>query len=76
MDTETEGETMSPREKETKTTQVALRLPKKLLERLDEHAKRMSAAMPGLTFTRVDAVKSLLTKALDEAEAEAKRRKP
>jgi hypothetical protein len=53
------------------TTQVAFRLPDSLLKRVDAHVKRMEAELPGLTFTRVDAVRSLLTGALDEIEATA-----
>ena len=51
------------------TQQVAFRLPESLLKRLDRHVQRMEHSNPGLTFTRVDAVRSLLTRALDEVEA-------
>lgn len=50
------------------TTQVAFRLPDSLLERLDRHVKRMDAENPGLEFSRADAVRSLLTRALDTVE--------
>lgn len=53
--------------KET-TTQVAFRLPDGLLKRLDRHVERMTAENPGLEFTRADAVRSLLTRALDAVE--------
>ena len=56
------------------TKQVAFRLPEILLERLDRHAERMSKDHPGLEFTRVDALRTLLTRALDEVEATDKRR--
>jgi hypothetical protein len=50
------------------TTQVAFRLPDSLIARLDRHVERMSQENPGLDFTRVDAVRSLLTRALDQIE--------
>jgi hypothetical protein len=50
------------------TTQVAFRLPDSLITRLDRHVERMSKENPGLDFTRVDAVRSLLTRALDQIE--------
>jgi len=56
------------------TTQVAFRLPDSLIARLDRHAQRLSKEHPGLEFTRVDAVRTLLTIALDEAEAAEKRK--
>ena len=54
---------------------VAFRLDAELLGRIDAHAERMSDTTPGVTFTRVDAVRALLTRALDEIEAGEKRRK-
>jgi len=48
--------------------QVAFRLDPKLLKRVDSYAKKMSAATPGLEFTRVDAVRFLLTHALNDLE--------
>ena len=56
------------------TTQVAFRLPDNLIKRLDRHVARMGSENPGLDFTRVDAVRSLLTRALDEVEARDKRK--
>ena len=50
------------------TTQVAFRLPDSLIARLDRHVERMSQENPGLDFTRADAVRSLLTRALDQIE--------
>lgn len=64
---------MRKKDKE-KTIQLAFRLPKSMVERIDDHAKRLTAANPGLEFVRVDAVRSLLARALDEAEADGKRR--
>jgi hypothetical protein len=51
------------------TLQTAFRLPESLIKRIDAHAKRMETENPGLEFTRVDAVRSLLTRALDQIEA-------
>lgn len=58
------------------TVQVGFRLPKSIVNRLEEHAARMSREYPGLTFTRVDAVRVLLTAALADAETKDKKRKP
>ena len=57
-----------------KTTQVAFRLPDDLLERLDAHAERMREAQPGVNVTRTDVVRTLLTRALEDAESRAKGR--
>ena len=48
--------------------QVALRLPVDLLRRVDEHAKRMRVAHPGVDVRRSDAMRSLLSTALASAE--------
>jgi Arc/MetJ-type ribon-helix-helix transcriptional regulator len=50
------------------TTQVAFRLPDSLIARLDRHVERVSKEHPGLDFSRTDAVRSLLTRALDQSE--------
>ena len=52
---------------------VAFRMKGELLERLDAHALRMTEASPGMTFTRSDAVRVLLTLGLDQAEKRDKR---
>ncbi|MEO8846344.1 MAG: hypothetical protein ABI704_32530 [Kofleriaceae bacterium] len=52
------------------TTQVAFRLADRLLARVDRHAKRMSKEQRGVVFTRVDAVRDLLVRALDIVESE------
>lgn len=49
------------------TIQCAFRLPASLVERLDAHAVHMSEKNPGVTFTRADAVRLLLTSALGPA---------
>ena len=48
---------------------TAFRLTPALLKRLDAHARRLEAMHPGLRFTRGDAVRTLLTSALDAVEA-------
>jgi len=50
------------------TTQVAFRLADRLIARVDRHAKRLGKTQPGVQFTRVDAVRDLLARALDEIE--------
>jgi len=48
---------------------IPFRLPVDLIKRLDKHAERMQAEQPGLQVTRADALRVLLTDALDRAEA-------
>lgn len=50
------------------TKQVAFRLDEDLLDRVDTYAEQMTQDTPGVQFTRVDAVRFLLTLALDELE--------
>ena len=47
--------------------QIAVRLPKALLERLDEEVGRLQAERPGLALTRSDAVREILFKHLARA---------
>lgn len=65
---------MPKKPKKGSTPLVAFRLAPELVERLDRHAARMTEAHPGLTFTRADAVRELLTRALDAAEGKSKPR--
>lgn len=58
------------KDKKEKTIQLAFRLPESMVDRIDDHAKRLTVANPGLEFVRVDAVRSLLGRALDDVEAE------
>ncbi len=51
-----------------KTTLVAFRLENELLKRIDDYAKRLEESTPGLTLTRVDAVRVLLLRALAQVE--------
>ncbi|MBI5493757.1 MAG: hypothetical protein HY904_01955 [Deltaproteobacteria bacterium] len=57
--------TLATEEARMATQQVGIRLPEELVARLDQHVERMRAAQPGLEVTRADAVRVLLTKALD-----------
>jgi hypothetical protein len=59
-----------PRKTKEETVQVAFRLPKGMVERIDAHAARLTGSHPGLEFVRVDAVRSLLARALDDVEGE------
>lgn len=56
------------------TEQVAFRLPKALVARLDAYAARLADEQPGMSFTRTDVVRVLLTKALDEAKPPPRKR--
>ena len=47
---------------------TAFRLPRSLVERIDAHAERLSQKLRGMVVHRGDAVKVLLTDALDRAE--------
>ncbi len=73
IETDERGHAPMAKEKDP-TTQVAFRLPEHLIARLDRHAERMSKEHPGLEFSRADAVRTLLTRALDEVEPSDKRR--
>jgi hypothetical protein len=53
------------------TKQYAFRLPDQLIARLDRHVERMRAALPGLEPSRTDALRTLLSRALDEVEQAA-----
>ena len=51
------------------TTQVAFRFPDRLLARIDRHAKRLAKGQAGVRYTRADAVRDLVLRALDIVEA-------
>jgi hypothetical protein len=55
--------------------QVAFRLPSELVARVDAYAEAIAATVPGVRITRADAVRALLTKALDEHDDRGKRRR-
>jgi len=56
------------------TPLVAFRLSDELQARLDRHVERMSEATPGVLFTRTDAIRSLLTQALDIVEGRKRKK--
>ena len=56
---------------DTKEIQVVVRLTKAMADRLDTHAERLRAEMPGPTWSRSDVVRSLLANALDAADGAA-----
>ncbi len=53
-------------------SQLVVRLPAALVGRVDQFAERMRAELPGLRFARAEAVRVLLTRALDQTGAKAK----
>jgi hypothetical protein len=46
---------------------LVVRLPLALVRRVDQFAERMRAELPGTRFARAEAVRVLLTRALDQA---------
>ncbi|MBN4054923.1 hypothetical protein JYT15_00280 [Acidimicrobium ferrooxidans] len=50
---------------------LVVRLPVEMMERIDRHAQALGEKVAGVPFTRTDAVKALLTDALDLAENQA-----
>jgi hypothetical protein len=61
--------------RELSDEQLVARLPSALLARVDAFAERMRAELPGSRFARAEAVRVLLSRALDAAETEKKGRK-
>ena len=55
------------------TQQTAFRLPTSLLDRLDAYAARLRAEQPGIAISRADVVRLLLSRALDELDAQQSR---
>ena len=53
-------------------SQLVVRLPAALVERVDEFAEHMRAELPGTRFARAEAVRVLLTRALNQVHAKAK----
>jgi hypothetical protein len=74
-DVEQWADTLAKDEAMADTQQVAFRLPADLVKRLDRHGKRLEEASPGMTFTRADVVRMLLTTALDQAEGQSRPRR-
>ncbi len=56
---------------ETDMKQIALRLPRDVLERVAQHAKRLQRENRGMKVTRADTIRTLLIDALDSVEATA-----
>ena len=54
---------------------LMVRCPPELLERLDAEVERQQARMPGMAISRSGVIRSMLHRGLDAAEAEAKRSK-
>lgn len=54
------------------TKQVGFRFTESLLRRVDAYAEKMSKEMPGLKFSRADAVRVLVERGLIEAGIEDK----
>ena len=52
------------------TIQIACRVQRVLLERVDRYAEVMIDELPGRTFTRADAFRALLYKGLDVVESD------
>lgn len=55
--------------------QVAFRLTEGLVARLDACAAELTKAQPGMTITRTDVVRILLSRALDADPAAARRKR-
>lgn len=55
-----------------KTQQISLRLPVELIDRLDRYVTKINEQHPGWDLTRTDAVRALLTRALEAEETERK----
>jgi hypothetical protein len=53
---------------EEETTLVAIRLETSLLERITRFAEKLEANNPGLKVSRTNAIKALLTRALNQEE--------
>ncbi len=68
VDTEQWVDILAKGEVMAETQQTAFRLPIDLLNRLDKYAKRLEQASPGLTVTRADVVRMLLSRGLDQVE--------
>ena len=52
------------------SVQVAFRLPTSLVKRIDAYAARLGTETPGIEYTRADAARALLSRALEIVEAQ------
>ncbi len=57
-------------------TQVAVRFPNDLLDRLERYVQRLKKERPGLNVSRADAVRMIVHERLDQIEAEDSKKKP
>lgn len=57
------------------TVQCAFRLPRSLVDQVDAFAEAMTADQPGMVFTRADAVRMLLSRALGPEKRPRKAKK-
>ena len=55
-----------PRAAPGNDSQLVVRLPGALVGRVDQYAARMRRELPGVRFARAEAVRVLLTRALDQ----------
>lgn len=62
---------MAKEDDDREQVRVAFRWDARLVDRIDAYAERVRADMPGLAFTRTEAVRVLLEKALALVESEA-----
>jgi len=53
-------------------SQLVVRLPAALVRRVDQFAERMRTELPGTRFARAEAVRVLLTRALDQGRPRPK----
>ncbi|MDF3070380.1 MAG: hypothetical protein K0R38_5981 [Polyangiaceae bacterium] len=56
----------TPRATPGNDSQLVVRLPGTLVGRVDQYAARMRQELPGVRFARAEAVRVLLTRALDQ----------
>ena len=55
-------------------SQLVVRLPGELVSRVDQFAERMRAELPGTRFARAEAVRVLLSRALDQYSSKVGKR--
>ena len=54
----------------TERTQLAIRMERELLERVDQVAEQLAARFPGMNTSRSDVVRILINRGLEVLEAE------
>jgi metal-responsive CopG/Arc/MetJ family transcriptional regulator len=50
-----------------KSKQMGLRLPQELIDRLDQYVDKLGEELPGVEFTRSDAIRTLIEQGLQKA---------